>query len=257
MPGWALSGCHASAPEHTVQPYGMQGQRIASICSRIDLSLLHKDWHEPARFSPSRSLSPHPPTYRLASALPVRIYQMQAGDGNVTWKLQIKHGAQTLEVALPPSATVDSLQVQLQELTGAFVRKQKLIHKGKVLATPKQQLSAAGLADGAKIMLMVTADSGSATIGQQAAMQQKKQKQDEAAARVRELYAQAKGPGIAAAAAAPAPSPTFNWSDRKSNWQRTGIISLRDLGLRQELTVDLFVGLGAAKVCALHSSVLQ
>lgn len=179
--------------------------------------------------------------------------QMHAGDGNATWKLHIKHGAQTLELALQSSSTVEDLHLQLQDLTGAFVRKQKLIYKGKVLASPKQQLSAAGLGDGAKIMLMVTADAASTTLGQQVTMQQKKQKQDEAAARVRELYAQAKGPGFAAAAvAASASAPTLNWSDRKSNWQKTGIISLRDLGLRQDLPADLFAGMGAAKVGALH-----
>ncbi|GLC70765.1 hypothetical protein PLESTF_001030900 [Pleodorina starrii] len=180
------------------------------------------------------------------------------------WTLQIKHGAQQLELSLPASAKVQELQERLQELTGAFVRKQKLIFKGKVLAAT-HDLAKAGLANGAKLMLLLSDGTAVATQGQQALQQQKKARQDEAAARVRELYAQAKGGALggaaaAAVAAAAAPAarkePAIDWAERKRTWEKTAIISLRDLGL-STLPDDLFAsGLDAARVADLSHNAL-
>ncbi|KAG2501705.1 hypothetical protein HYH03_000206 [Edaphochlamys debaryana] len=179
------------------------------------------------------------------------------------WTIHVKFGAQNLEVALAPNSSVEALQTRLQELTGAFVRKQKLIHKGKVLA-PNVDLTKAGLADGAKVMLMVSGGDVVQTAGQQALQQAKKAKQDEAAQRVKDLYAQAKGLGGAtasaiaaaeaaskAAAAAAAAGPSINWEERRKNWEKTGIVAARDQGLTS-LPDDLYAsGPASAKVCDL------
>ncbi|KAG2451291.1 hypothetical protein HYH02_003897 [Chlamydomonas schloesseri] len=159
------------------------------------------------------------------------------------WTIHVKHGPQNLELQLDAASKVSDLHERLQTLTGAFVRKQKLIHKGKVLA-PNLDLAKAGLGNGAKLMLLLSDAGAVPTQGQAALQQAKKAKQEEAAARVKELYAQAKGMGgaasaaIAAAAAADAAraaaaavGPAIDWSERKRNWEKTGIISLRDLGL--------------------------
>eukprot|EP00198_Chlamydomonas_reinhardtii_P002751 XP_001692087.1 ubiquitin family protein [Chlamydomonas reinhardtii] len=159
------------------------------------------------------------------------------------WTIHVKHGSQSLELQIDANSKVSDLHERLQTLTGAFVRKQKLIHKGKVLA-PNLELTKAGLASGAKLMLLLSDAGAVPTQGQAALQQAKKAKQDEAAARVKELYAQAKGMGgaasaaIAAAAAADATraaaaaaGPAIEWTERKRNWEKTGIISLRDLGL--------------------------
>ncbi|GFR48895.1 hypothetical protein Agub_g10842, partial [Astrephomene gubernaculifera] len=180
------------------------------------------------------------------------------------WTLSIKYGSQQVETSLPPSATVLQLQERLQELTGAFVRKQKLIYKGKVLAA-SSDLSKAGLSHGAKLMLLLSDATAVATQGQQALQQQKKARQEEAAQRVRDMYAQAKGLGgaaatamaaaeksAAAAAAAAAANPAIDWQERKRAWEKTAIIALRDLGL-SSLPADLFSspGLSSARVADL------
>ncbi|GIL52544.1 hypothetical protein Vafri_8384 [Volvox africanus] len=150
------------------------------------------------------------------------------GDIEQSWTLQIKYGSQQLEVSLPASANIQELQERLQELTGAFVRKQKLIHKGKVLAS-SHDLAKAGLKNGAKLMLLLSDASVVTTQGQQALQQQKKARQEEAAQRVRDLFAEAKGLGgkaaaaaITAAAAVAPGTQKIDWQERKRNWEKTG-----------------------------------
>ncbi len=48
------------------------------------------------------------------------------------WTIHVKHGTQNLELQLDAASKVSDLHERLQTLTGAFVRKQKLIHRGKV-----------------------------------------------------------------------------------------------------------------------------
>mgnify|MGYP001807180767 CR=1 FL=1 len=103
------------------------------------------------------------------------------------------------------------------------------------MLAPNLELTKAGLASGAKLMLLLSDAGAVPTQGQAALQQAKKAKQDEAAARVKELYAQAKGMGgaasaaIAAAAAADATraaaaaaGPAIEWTERKRNWEKTG-----------------------------------
>lgn len=68
--------------------------------------------------------------------------------------LFVKHGASTVEVAMPGDADVRELQAQLETRTGVFVRHQKLIFKGKVLDA-SSSLSACRLPNGAKVLLLV------------------------------------------------------------------------------------------------------
>jgi hypothetical protein len=68
-------------------------------------------------------------------------------------QLHIKHGTETLSVTTAATCTVQQLKQQLEQLTGLFVRNQKLIFKGKVLADAST-LEACKLTSGAKIMLL-------------------------------------------------------------------------------------------------------
>ncbi|EFJ45917.1 hypothetical protein VOLCADRAFT_105794 [Volvox carteri f. nagariensis] len=112
---------------------------------------------------------------------------------------------------------------------------------GWLVLVANQDLAKAGLAHGAKLMLLLSDGTAVATQGQQALQQQKKAKQEEAAQRVRDLYAQAKGLGgaaataIAAAAAATAAAasvgPAIDWQERKRIWEKTGEAGWRMNGL--------------------------
>jgi hypothetical protein len=68
-------------------------------------------------------------------------------------QLHIKHGTETLSVTTAATSTVQQLKQQLEQLTGLFVRNQKLIFKGKLLADAST-LEACKLTTGAKIMLL-------------------------------------------------------------------------------------------------------
>ncbi|KAL3886783.1 hypothetical protein ACJMK2_026755 [Sinanodonta woodiana] len=76
-------------------------------------------------------------------------------------KLRVVHGSENYELslALPPSQAGDLLRVQhlMDELfkrTGIPTTAQRLIHKGKSLKDPNQNLIDAGLKDGAKVMFI-------------------------------------------------------------------------------------------------------
>jgi hypothetical protein len=68
-------------------------------------------------------------------------------------QLQIKHGTETLSVSAAATCTVQQLKQQLEQLTGLFVRNQKLIFKGKVLADAAT-LETCKLTTGCKVMLL-------------------------------------------------------------------------------------------------------
>lgn len=70
-------------------------------------------------------------------------------------QLQVKHGTETLSVTAAATCTVQQLKQQLEQLTGLFVRNQKLIFKGKVLADAST-LEACKLITGSKVMLLQT-----------------------------------------------------------------------------------------------------
>jgi leucine-rich repeat protein SHOC2 len=68
-------------------------------------------------------------------------------------QLQIKHGSETLAISAAAACTVQQLKQQLEQLTGLFVRNQKLIFKGKVLVDAST-LEACKLTTGSKVMLL-------------------------------------------------------------------------------------------------------
>ncbi|XP_057847551.1 plant intracellular Ras-group-related LRR protein 8 isoform X2 [Cryptomeria japonica] len=69
--------------------------------------------------------------------------------------LHIKFGSDSLQAALPATASVKDLKAHLQSLTNVLPRGQKLIFKGKILED-SVTLKAANLSDGSKIMLMAS-----------------------------------------------------------------------------------------------------
>lgn len=71
--------------------------------------------------------------------------------------LTVKYGGSTLELSLPASATVTQLQERLESELGVMVRRQKLMAKGKVISGAKGTLADAGVANGAKLMLLAAA----------------------------------------------------------------------------------------------------
>ena len=144
--------------------------------------------------------------------------------------LTVKWGKETLGLSLPPDASVAALQQLLEERTGLFVRKQKLMAAGKTLSGRPGSLGDAGLRHGAKLMLL--AGAGTATAGQ-AALQAQRASRQEALERGRAALAErAAQKGLAAAAAA-APPSAAGMRQRAEAWQKTGIEALRDLRLAE------------------------
>lgn len=70
-------------------------------------------------------------------------------------QLCIKQGPNELSVEIGPTASVGQLKQQLEQLTGTFVRNQKLIFKGKVLSD-SDTLQNSKISNGSKIMLLQT-----------------------------------------------------------------------------------------------------
>ena len=69
------------------------------------------------------------------------------------YALKIAHGRDTIELCVAPEMTVRQLKDSLQERCAAPARNMRLIFKGKTLED-NQTLSGAGLAGGARLMLL-------------------------------------------------------------------------------------------------------
>lgn len=69
-------------------------------------------------------------------------------------KLHVTHGRTVHELVVEPSTTLQNVRAQLQDLTGALARTQKLICKGRVLDSGDLTVEAIKLKDGAKLMLL-------------------------------------------------------------------------------------------------------
>ena len=140
---------------------------------------------------------------------------------------------------LSPATAVNlPTQATLEERTGLFVRKQKLMAAGKVVSGRPGTLTSAGLRPGAKLMLL--AGAGGPTAGQ-AALEASRQSRQEALERGRQQLAErAAQKGIAAGTAGAAGAVTAaSMRQRAEAWQKTGIAALRDLQLA-ELPAELF-----------------
>lgn len=152
-----------------------------------------------------------------------------AADGSAL-SLTIKWGKETLSVSLPADASVSALQQLLEEQTGLFVRKQKLMAAGKTISGRPGSLAAAGLRPGSKLMLLAGAG---APTGGQAALQAQRASRQEALERGRAALAERAAQKGLAVAAAEAPPSAASMRQRAEAWQKTGIASLRDLRLAQ------------------------
>ena len=80
-------------------------------------------------------------------------------------KLLVTHGRITHEVTVDPTTTLQALMVQLEALTGALARTQKLICKGRVLGAGALTVEGAKLKDGAKLMLLSSASGTQTQVG--------------------------------------------------------------------------------------------
>ena len=69
-------------------------------------------------------------------------------------KLHVTHGRTVHELVVEPGTTLQDVRAQLQDLTGALARTQKLICRGRVLESGEHTVEAAKLRDGAKLMLL-------------------------------------------------------------------------------------------------------
>lgn len=69
------------------------------------------------------------------------------------YTLKVAHGRETIQLSFSPQSTVKQLKDALAERCSALARNMRLISKGKTL-DDGATLSAAGLADGAKLMLL-------------------------------------------------------------------------------------------------------
>lgn len=70
-------------------------------------------------------------------------------------QLCVKYGLTDLSIELDHNSTVLQLKQQLQQLTGIFVRHQKLIYKGKILEDGAS-LDACKVGKAARLMLLAT-----------------------------------------------------------------------------------------------------
>eukprot|EP00798_Chlamydomonas_sp_ICE-L_P013499 gene13499-19358_t len=186
-------------------------------------------------------------------------------------KVVAKQGTQQHQLSIPADAKVQALHDALEKATGVFARKMKLVFKGKVLdpargaadqkvvegaklmmlasdgsvatkgqvaaqSTKQQQQAEAA----AKVKSAFDLARGIAPQGQIAAQSVKQQQQAEAAAKVKSAFDSARGIAPQASTqtlshiksqSTPTVADKICWDQRRSNWQKTGIISLRDLGL--------------------------
>jgi Leucine-rich repeat (LRR) protein len=148
-----------------------------------------------------------------------------------TIAIQVKQGPNTFVIDLTAnSTTLRQLQEAIETATGVMARKQKLLHKGKVLTSlpPATTLEAAGVVSGSKLMLIATAGAAAPTQGAAALQAAHRAKAEALKAR------------LASKPAAPPPAPPAGAMEaRAAAWKKTGIASLRDLKLN-ELPAELW-----------------
>lgn len=180
-------------------------------------------------------------------------------------QLQIKHGSETLAISAAAACTVQQLKQQLEQLTGLFVRNQKLIFKGKVLVDAST-LEACKLTTGSKVMLLQSeglpvkgqASSAKNVVAQQrlaAAAASKPKPGGNSSSGGSSLLAEKMASMAAArvagsAAAAVASGASLNMQERRAAWSKTGVVALRDMQL-SEIQPQWLEGIAAARAADL------
>ncbi len=72
-------------------------------------------------------------------------------------RLLVTFGKATHEIKVSPETTLQAVMLELETMTGALVRAQKLIYKGRVLGGGDQTVEGAKLKDSAKLLLLAGA----------------------------------------------------------------------------------------------------
>ncbi|KAF6263586.1 hypothetical protein COO60DRAFT_1698667 [Scenedesmus sp. NREL 46B-D3] len=163
-------------------------------------------------------------------------------------QLQLKYGAETLSVSKAATCTVQQLKQELEQLTGLFVRNQKLIFKGKVLADALT-LDACKLTTGSKVMLLQSEGlpvKGQASTKPNAVAQQRlaaagagkakpgSSTSDSGSSQLAEKMANmAAARSAGTASSATAGGSSLNMQERRAAWSKTGVVALRDMQLSQ------------------------
>ena len=70
-------------------------------------------------------------------------------------KVRVKHGAKEVEVEADASSTIEQLSIRIEEVTGILARKQRLLHKGRVLSATAT-LQECKLLEGSSVMLLAS-----------------------------------------------------------------------------------------------------
>ena len=139
-------------------------------------------------------------------------------------KLRVSLGAKTFDIDASGLTKVEELQDRVAEASGVHARNQRLIFKGKNLAAT-DPLSATGLRDGSKMMLVASSGTaGAATAGAAAVVKRREERVAEARKRVESSRA-------AGGAAIPAAAPA-TWTERARGWRGTGVVALSGSGLQ-------------------------
>lgn len=143
--------------------------------------------------------------------------------------VSVKHGSSNVSVSLPADGTVLRLKELLEEATGVFTRKQKIIFKGKVLDNATV-LKDAAVGDGAKLMLLAQ------PIATKDLLPSTKPAPPQTSSTP--LH-----PRPAATLRTSTAAPTGpTWDQRLATWRATGVLSARALGL-QQLPPGCFAGM--------------
>lgn len=157
-------------------------------------------------------------------------------------RLTVAHGPTSHAVDLASDdPTPDDLRAALLTATGILPRNQKLVFKGKVLPGAHAKaatvlsapvtLASLKIVDGSKLMLLAQAGGGPSTAGTAALVA--KRAADSAAAAAKRAATTAGGGSGGPGAPHPHPPPDVDWAARAAVWAKTGIITLRDAGLRE------------------------
>lgn len=131
----------------------------------------------------------------------------------------LKHGGEAHDLTLGSHATLQDLQMKIEDVTGVLIRQQKLLWRGKTIAsgnntTKSTLLSSIGLKNRAKVMLISSSHTSGKTLCASMMKSKINTKNNE------RMQSQAR----------PRTSNS-SMESRSTMWFKTGIVSLRDLKL--------------------------
>eukprot|EP00192_Tetraselmis_astigmatica_P014641 CAMPEP_0117687452 /NCGR_PEP_ID=MMETSP0804-20121206/23148_1 /TAXON_ID=1074897 /ORGANISM="Tetraselmis astigmatica, Strain CCMP880" /LENGTH=178 /DNA_ID=CAMNT_0005499527 /DNA_START=57 /DNA_END=589 /DNA_ORIENTATION=- len=137
------------------------------------------------------------------------------------WTVKLQFGKETVNILAEPETKLKVFQASVENVTGVFVRNQKIIFKGKVLEGEGSTLADLKLRDGAKVMLM-SSSGRLQTGGQLAAQQLAAQRSKDAKARLAAGLPSSNQPSRSSTSA----STAATLEARAAGWAKTGVVSL-------------------------------